>query len=855
MTPALAGTAQHHLPRLVISAPASGHGKTTVATGLLAALRADGLDPAGFKIGPDFIDPGYHALATGRPGRNLDPFLCGEDQLVPLLLHGAAVPSPADVAVVEGVMGLFDGRMGADGWASTAHVARVIDAPIVLVLDISQVSRTVAAWVHGLHTFDPDTAISGVILNKAGSARHSTEVASALEATGIPVLGVLPRDAGVEAPSRHLGLVPVAERPEASASLDRLAAQIASHVDLTQVLAIAHSAPALTGETWEPSRLPGFAAPTGESAAERSGRPVVAVAGGRAFTFRYAETTELLAAAGLEPVIFDPVTDTALPAGTAGLYLGGGFPEVHALELAGNASMITAVRQAIAAGLPTVAECAGLLYLCRTVDGVEMVGAVDADAAMSPRLTLGYRSGVATHDHLLGVAGRRVTGHEFHRTLVTSRTGADEPGWLLEGIADGFSLDPAGTGTPSLHASYLHIHWAGHPGLAARFAASVHAYADRAPDRRQEQECRQLSRSAQKSVVDDGDHEHEDLQHHGDADVGEGLVDLAVNVRVPAPPGWLADVIRASVDEIAAYPDPRRARAAIAAAHGVQPERVLPSAGGAELFTLVARARRWRAPVVVHPQFTEPEAALRAAGHLPRRVILAARDDFRLDPSVVPADADLVVIGNPTNPTGVLHPAETLRRLVRPGRVLVVDEAFMDAVPGETESLITDDGPGGVLVLRSLTKTWGLAGLRAGYAVGDPELIAALSDQQAPWSVSTPAAEAMIACVSAEARSIAAGAAEEITRRRHHLVAGLVDLGLPVVAETRTPFVLVDSGGWLPGEASPGGLRVRLRERGFAVRRGETFPGLGPDWIRIAVRDEPTTDTLLKTLRALKEET
>ena len=239
MTPDLAGTAQHHLPRLVISAPASGHGKTTVATGLLAALRADGLDPAGFKIGPDFIDPGYHALATGRPGRNLDPFLCGEDQLVPLLLHGAAVPSPADVAVVEGVMGLFDGRMGADGWASTAHVARVIDAPIVLVLDISQVSRTVAAWVHGLHTFDPDTAISGVILNKAGSARHSTEVASALEATGIPVLGVLPRDAGVEAPSRHLGLVPVAERPEASASLDRLAAQIASRVDLTQVLAIA----------------------------------------------------------------------------------------------------------------------------------------------------------------------------------------------------------------------------------------------------------------------------------------------------------------------------------------------------------------------------------------------------------------------------------------------------------------------------------------------------------------------------------------------------------------------------------------------------------------------------------------
>ena len=204
----------------------------------------------------------------------------------------------------------------------------------------------------------------------------------------------------------------------------------------------------------------------------------MAVAGGRAFTFRYAETTELLTAAGLQPVIFDPVTDDSLPAGTAGIYLGGGFPEVHAPELAGNASMITSIRQAIAAGVPTVAECAGLLYLCRSVDGVPMVGVIDAEAAMSPRLTLGYRTAVADHDHLLGATGRRVTGHEFHRTTVTPSTG-ELPGWLLEGVADGFSLDPAGTGAPTLHASYLHTHWAGHPTLAARFADAVHAYAMR----------------------------------------------------------------------------------------------------------------------------------------------------------------------------------------------------------------------------------------------------------------------------------------------------------------------------------------------------------------------------------------
>jgi cobyrinic acid a,c-diamide synthase len=836
----------HRLPRLVIAAPASGHGKTTVATGLLAALRADGLEPAGFKIGPDFIDPGYHALATGRPGRNLDPFLCGEDRLVPLLLHGCEVPTPADVAVVEGVMGLLDGRIGADGWASTAHVARVIAAPVVLVLDISQVSRTAAAWVHGLHTFDPDTRISGVIMNKAGSVRHSDEVAAALEATGIPVLGVLPRDAGIEAPSRHLGLVPVAERPEATAALDRLAAQIAEHVDLTQVLSIAYSAPPLVGTSWDPSALPGF--DTGRTTTDR---PVVAVAGGRAFTFRYAETTELLTAAGLEPVIFDPVTDHALPAGTAGIYLGGGFPEVHARELAGNEAMITSMRRAVAAGVPTVAECAGLLYLCRTVDGLPMVGAVDADAAMSPGLTLGYRTAVADHDHLLGATGRRVTGHEFHRTTVMPPAGHG-PGWLLEGVADGFSLDPAGTGAPTVHASYLHTHWAGHPTLAARFADAVHAYADRSAAEVLEQEPQLSRKTAQKAGRPD--HRHEDLDHHGDADVAAGLVDLAVNVRIPAPPGWLAEVIRSSVDDLAAYPDPREAQEAIAEAHGVGVEQVLPSAGGAELFTLLARSRRWKAPVVVHPQFTEPEAALRAAGYHPRRVLLTGEDGFRLDPARVPADADLVIIGNPTNPTGVLHPAEVLRHLSGPGRLLVVDEAFMDAVPGEPETLINEGSMEGVLVLRSLTKTWGLAGLRAGYAVGDPAAITALERQQAPWAVSTPAAVAMIACVSQQARAIAATAAEDITRRRDHLLTGLTDLGLQVVHESRAPFVLVDSRGWLPGDHAPGTLRVRLRERGFAVRRGETFPGLGADWIRIAVRDEETTDTVIKTLRAIREE-
>ncbi|HWJ53897.1 MAG TPA: cobyrinate a,c-diamide synthase, partial [Propionibacteriaceae bacterium] len=448
------------LPRIIIAAPGSGHGKTTIATGLMGALRREGMEVAGLKVGPDYIDPGYHALATGRPGRNLDPHLCRPEQIAPLLLHGAATPVPADVAVIEGVMGLFDGLIGGDGFGSTAHVATLVGAPVILALDISQVSRTAAAIVHGLHTFDPGVRISGVILNKAGSARHAAEIVAAMEATGLPVLGVLPRDAGIEAPSRHLGLVPAAERTEAASSIDRLAASIAEHVSLTQVLSIAYAAPPLDAEAWSPADV--VAPPS-------TRRPVVALAGGRAFTFRYAETDELLRAAGCEPVVFDPLTDPALPPGTAGLYLGGGFPEVHATKLGANTALRAQLRTAIAAGLPTVAECAGLLYLCRSVDGRPLVGAIPADATMSDRLTLSYRTAVADQDQLLAVAGRRVTGHEFHRTVVDPRHGST-PAWLIDG-------EPVGYASTSLHASYLHLHWAGHPQLAQRFADAVHAYA------------------------------------------------------------------------------------------------------------------------------------------------------------------------------------------------------------------------------------------------------------------------------------------------------------------------------------------------------------------------------------------
>jgi cobyrinic acid a,c-diamide synthase len=443
------------LPRLVVAAPASGHGKTTVATGLMAALAARGLTVSGHKVGPDFIDPGYHALATGRPGRNLDPFLVGEHRIVPLLLRGAR---SADVAVIEGVMGLFDGRLGTAGEASTAHVAALTASPVLLVVDISHASRTHAAVVAGLAAFDPSVSIAGVILNKARSTRHADEVRDALAPTGIPVLGVLPRDDGVETPSRHLGLVPAAERAGSANAVARMADIIVEHVDLDAVLRLAGDAAALHGTAWDPAQ---------EIQAPTRARPVVAMAGGRAFTFRYAETEELLRAAGCAVVEFDPLVDPALPPGIAGIYLGGGFPEVHAAELADNRCLIAELRAAINAGVPTVAECAGLLYLCRSLDGTPMVGVVPADAAMTTRLTLGYRTATSPGDSLLADAGAQVTGHEFHRTKVTPADG--QPAWHLPAGPEGFA-------TPTLHAAYLHTHWAGHPALAQRFAQAVHRH-------------------------------------------------------------------------------------------------------------------------------------------------------------------------------------------------------------------------------------------------------------------------------------------------------------------------------------------------------------------------------------------
>ena len=821
------------IPRLVIAAPASGHGKTTVATGLMAALRRAGHVVSGHKVGPDYIDPGYHSLATGRPGRNLDPHLMGEDQLVPLLLHGAR---GADLAIIEGVMGLHDGQIGGDGFASTAHVARVTQTPVILVVDVSHASRSIAATVHGMMTWDPRAArVVGVILNKAGSQRHADEVIEALGSTGLPVLGTLFRDDGIVAPSRHLGLIPADEREDAVAAVDRLAERIASAVDLESVVRLARQAEPLDADPWDPAASIGGHVGV-EAALSASMRPLIAVAGGRAFTFRYAETTELVEAAGCQVVTFDPLLDPALPEGTTGIYLGGGFPEMHAAALSANAPLRAALRTAIDAGAPTVAECAGLLYLCRSVDGAPMVGAIDADARMTPGLTLAYRTAVAPADHLLGPAGTRVTGHEFHRTTVEPAGHPDgNAAWVTPAGAMGFA-------SPTLHASYLHVHWAGHPRLAQRFAAAAGRFAPTpggrvgraspTPGGRVGRASGRRGYSITSEALE--------LRHHGDREVTDGLVDFAVNVYDGPRPAWLDDALRASLDDVGRYPDSSNAELAVARRHGREPNEVLATAGAAEAFGLIARLRDWKRPIVIHPQFTEPDVALASAGQTPEHVILDAQSGFTLEPDAVPDDADLVVVGNPTNPTSVLHPRASIRALLKPGRTVVVDEAFMDAVPDEQHSLASSRTPG-LIVLRSLTKLWSIPGVRAGYVLAEPRVIQDLRDLQPPWSAGVPALAAILACASDEASAEAGRRADQIAQNRRVLIDELDDLGVEVAGTPSAPFVLARVG---PG------VHARLRDAGYAVRRCDTFPGLDDTWIRIAVRTPDVTSKLMTVLRS-----
>lgn len=442
---------------MVIAAPASGSGKTTIATGLIGALRRAGRRVAPFKVGPDFIDPGYHALAAGRPGRNLDPVLVGESLVGPLYRHGS---DDADISVVEGVMGLFDGRISEStvgpAQGSTAHVAGLLGAPVVLVVDARGQSHSVAALLHGFATFDRSVRLAGVILNRVGSPRHDDVLRQACAHAGVPVLGSIPRTDELAVPSRHLGLVTAVEHGRrANAAVEAMTDLVARHVDLDAVTRVAASR--VADEPWTPAQFPAV-------------QPaVVALAAGKAFTFGYAEHREILLAAGADVVEFDPLSDP-LPAGASALVLPGGFPEEFGTELSANDVVRGQIKALATSGAPVHAECAGLTYLVDELDGHPMCGVLTGSAAFTPSLTLGYRDAVAVAESSLHSVGDRVVGHEFHRTTVQFGHGR-QPAWRYRGR--GATVIEDGAVSAGVHAGYLHTHPAAHPQAVARFVAAA----------------------------------------------------------------------------------------------------------------------------------------------------------------------------------------------------------------------------------------------------------------------------------------------------------------------------------------------------------------------------------------------
>ncbi|MBF2073758.1 MAG: cobyrinate a,c-diamide synthase [Synechococcales cyanobacterium C42_A2020_086] len=475
---------------LIIAGERSGVGKTTVTLAILAALRQWQRSVQSFKVGPDYIDPMFHAHITGRPCRNLDPVLTSESYVQQCFARHSAT---AEYALVEGVMGLFDGASGSDDWASTAHIARLLHLPILLVLDCSRLSRSVAAIVHGYRTFDPRLQLAGIVLNRVGSDRHLDLLKAALEPLQVPILGVLKRDDAITLPDRHLGLVPTAELPMLSTVIQQLANLGTTGFDWTPLLPLLRCEPPVTVQPpVQPS--PNFSAPSPATATpDHSPMPPrrlrIAVARDPAFSFYYADNLELLTQLGADIVEWSPLQDERLPGQVSGLYFGGGFPEMFAAILSANEPARQAVRTAIAAGMPTYAECGGLMYLTETLvdfDGNSwrMVGILPTTAQMGQRLTLGYRCAVAQHSGPLLPLQAQVWGHEFHRSHLTALPNAPLYHlWGYEGYPNGNPRDHGYEGwrQQQVHASYVHLHWGARPEIPARFLAHCDRFGQTQP--------------------------------------------------------------------------------------------------------------------------------------------------------------------------------------------------------------------------------------------------------------------------------------------------------------------------------------------------------------------------------------
>ena len=456
--------------RLVMAAPHSGSGKTLITAGLIGALRARGLAVQPFKCGPDYIDPGYHTLAAGRACRNLDTWLLAPEQVRTLFTHAAA---DADLGVVEGVMGLFDGFGALDDVGSTAHVARLLDAPVVLLVDARGMARSAAALVAGFQQFDRRVRIAGVLLNRVGSPRHADLCATAIKHhTGLPCFGYIARRNDFMLPERHLGLIPTAESQTVAPVLQQVAHALAETCDVDALLVVARSAPPLVTD-----------APTVAAPAQPGDRSVIAVAQDAAFSFAYPEMFELLQSAGAMIAPFSPLSDSALPDRTTGIILSGGFPELYAAQLSRNTALHDAIRAAHAAGMPIYAECGGLMYLTEQLADQQgrrwpMVGLLPGHSRMTDRVMLGYRTVRAMQDGPLLKAGATVRGHEFHYSRWEAPASAIPPAYEVLPRSDAEAAYGEGAQIGNLVASYVHLHWLARPQMAERFVAACRQQAE-----------------------------------------------------------------------------------------------------------------------------------------------------------------------------------------------------------------------------------------------------------------------------------------------------------------------------------------------------------------------------------------
>lgn len=458
---------------LIIAGERSGVGKTTVTLALLAALRRRSQSVQSFKVGPDYIDPMFHRHVTGRACRNLDAVLTSEAYIQKCFAHHAQT---ADYALVEGVMGLFDGATGASDYASTAHVARLLDLPVLLILNCSSLARSIAAIAHGYTTFDPRVRVAGLVLNRVGSDRHLELLKAALEPLNLPILGVLRRQDDITIPDRHLGLVPTEELDNLQPLLDRLADLGEACFDWVRLAPLLACQPPPTDLKVAPPKIvpPKLASPR-LSPSEAPPEVLslrVAIAYDAAFNFYYADNLDLLETLGAELVYWSPLQDSTLPEGVQGLILGGGFPEVFAAQLSQNQSAIQSVKAAVELGLPTYAECGGLMYLCEQIVDFEaqaypMTGIFPTTAAMGKRLTLGYRQATVLQDSPLVQQGDRLWGHEFHRS--TLKDEASQPLYDLQGYDSALPLKSEGWRAYQVHASYTHLHFGAQPQVVQRF--------------------------------------------------------------------------------------------------------------------------------------------------------------------------------------------------------------------------------------------------------------------------------------------------------------------------------------------------------------------------------------------------